>query len=199
MSDFSHSSSLGNPLFSLRFEDALRFAATSHEGQTRRGSPTPYVQHVVAVAWILGRSGFGEDVVIAGLLHDVVEDTAVSIEEVAARFGPVVADLVERCSEIKNDAAGRMRPWIDRKRDHLAALADAPVEARAVILADKIHNLTSIEYDLNLGRDVWRAFHADRDEVLWYYRAILDRCGRDDPRLERLSECCGEILERVSD
>ncbi|MDR3620137.1 MAG: HD domain-containing protein [Paludisphaera borealis] len=198
MSDLSLSSSPGAPLFSLRFEDALRFAATSHEGQTRRASETPYVQHVVAVAWILGRSGFGEDVVIAGLLHDVVEDTAVTVEEVAARFGPVVADLVERCSEIKNDATGRMRPWIDRKRDHLAALADAPVEARAVILADKIHNLTSIEYDLSLGREVWSAFHADRAEVLWYYQAILDCCGRDDPRLERLSACCREILGRVS-
>ena len=186
------------PLLSLRVEDALRFASTAHAGQTRRGSETPYVQHVVAVAWILDRSGFDEDVVIAGLLHDVVEDTAVTIEEVAARFGPIVAGLVGHCSEVKNDADGKKRPWIDRKRDHLAALADAPVEAVAVILADKLHNLTSIEYDLTLGRDVWSTFHADRDQVLWYYRATLDACRRDDPRLEPLSTSCREVLARVS-
>jgi (p)ppGpp synthase/HD superfamily hydrolase len=186
------------PLCSLRFEDALRFAATAHEGQTRRGSRTPYVQHVVATAWILDRSGFDEDVVIAGLLHDVVEDAGVTIEALSARFGAVVADLVGHCSEVKLDATGRARPWADRKRDHLAALADAPVEARAVVLADKIHNLTSIEHDQRLGRDVWSMFHSDRDQVLGYYRAIIDCCGRDDPRLEPLAATCRAILERVS-
>lgn len=187
-----------NPLFSPRVEEALRFAAAAHQGQLRRGSATPYVQHVVAVAWILDRAGFGEDVVIAGLLHDVVEDSCVELETVADRFGPVVADLVDHCSEVKNDAAGRKRPWIDRKRDHLAALAEAPVEARAVILADKLHNLTSIEYDLSLGRDVWSTFHADRGNVLWYYWTTLECCGRGDPRLEPLAAGCREILARLS-
>lgn len=186
------------PLLSRRVEDALRFASVAHAGQTRRGSDTPYVQHVVAVAWILDRSGFDEDVVIAGLLHDVVEDTPVTIDQVAARFGPIVAELVGHCSEVKHDANGAKRPWIDRKRDHLAALADAPDEAVAVILADKLHNLSAIEYDLALGRDVWSSFHADRDLVLWYYRATLEACRRDDPRLERLSASCREILERVA-
>src|SRR5207253_1805696 len=115
--------------------------AVCHRGQERRGSGVPYVAHVVAVAMILDRLGFPEPVVIAGLLHDAVEDTEATPEQVRERFGPEVADLVHHCSEIKTDDQGRKRPWIDRKRDHLEALASAPLAARAILLADKLHNL----------------------------------------------------------
>ena len=117
-------------------------------GKCARSSGTPYFEHVAAVALILDRAGFSEDVVIAGLLHDMVEDTATSLEDVASRFGETVSELVRHCSEVKNDDQGNKRPWIDRKRDHLAALAQAPAEARGIILADKLHNLICIELDL---------------------------------------------------
>ena len=103
-------------VFSLRLERALRWAATCHHGQFRRGCGAPYLEHVVAVAMILDRVGFEEEVLIAGLLHDVVEDTPATLEAVLARFGPVVAATVGHCSEIKTDAQGRKRPWSDRKR-----------------------------------------------------------------------------------
>ena len=133
----------------------MRWAAQAHAGQVRSSSDTPYFEHVAAVALILDRVGFPEDVVIAGLLHDVVEDTAASFEDVASRFGETVSELVRHCSEVKNDDQGNKRPWIDRKRDHLAALAEAPAEARAIVLADKLHNLICIELDLREGRPVW--------------------------------------------
>lgn len=174
-------------LLTLNLERALRWAATCHHGQFRRGCDAPYVEHAMGVALILDRLGFPEDVVIAGLLHDVVEDTAATPEQVEARFGPSVAETVRHCSEIKADGEGRKRPWIDRKRDHLEAMGRAPVEARAVILADKLHNLLSIELDLLDGRPVWQAFHADRALVLWYYRTAIDRLGAGDPRLEALA------------
>jgi guanosine-3',5'-bis(diphosphate) 3'-pyrophosphohydrolase len=135
--------------------------------------------------------------VIAGLLHDVVEDTPATLEDVEARFGRAVADLVGHCSEVKTDEWGRRRPWIDRKRDHLAALADAPAEARAVILADKLHNLISIEVDLREGRPVWTEFHAERDQVIWYYHATIDLCDSGDPRLVHLAGRCREVLSVV--
>ena len=84
--------------------------------------------------------------------------------------------MVSHCTEQKTDAQGRKCRWIDRKRDHLSALATAPVEARAIVLADKLHNLISIEIALQEGRPVWTAFHAERHEILWYYHAMLDRC-----------------------
>ena len=185
---------------SSRLEDALRWAAECHRGQERRGSGIPYVQHVVAVAMILDRLGHGEDVVIAGLLHDVVEDTEATLDEVRARFGPAVAALVDHGSEVKRDAQGQKRPWIDRKRDHLAALAVAPAEARAVVLADKLHNLVSIAADLRAGRPVWSLFHAERDQVLWYYHASLDTLvvgEESDPKLAALAAECRQRLAEV--
>jgi (p)ppGpp synthase/HD superfamily hydrolase len=188
---------MATELMSSRLERALRWAALCHNGHTRRSSDTPYFEHVAAVAWILDRAGFDEEVVIAGLLHDVVEDTAATNEVVAARFGATVAEIVRHCTEVKTDAQGQQRPWLDRKRDHIAAIVEAPLSARAVILADKLHNLMSIELDLRDGRPVWSAFHAGREDVLWYYHAMIGACGRDDRRLERIADECQEVLARV--
>jgi (p)ppGpp synthase/HD superfamily hydrolase len=182
---------------SPRLDAALRYAAACHQGQTRRGGDVPYFEHAVAVGWILDRAGFDEEVVIAGLLHDVVEDTHATLADVEQRFGAVVAGLVAHCSEVKADDQGRKRPWIDRKRDHLAALADAPVEARAVILADKLHNLITMELDLAENRDIWSLFHARCDQVLWYYREAIRTCGTGEPRLVDLAARCLEVLSSV--
>jgi guanosine-3',5'-bis(diphosphate) 3'-pyrophosphohydrolase len=186
-------------LMTPRLDRALRWAAVCHDGQKRRSSGTPYFEHLAAVALILDGAGFGEDVVIAGVLHDLVEDTPATFEEIANRFGAGVAEIVRHCSEVKDDAHGVKRPWIDRKRDHIAAISSAPADARAVFLADKLHNLISIELDLVERRPVWPEFHAAREQVLWYYQAAIDAGGRDDPRLERLSAAARETLARVSE
>jgi (p)ppGpp synthase/HD superfamily hydrolase len=185
-------------LMSARLEEALRWAALCHAGQIRRGSNAPYFEHLAAVALVLDRAGFDEEVVVVGLLHDVVEDTSATLNDVAMRFGPSVAEMVQFCSEIKTDATGKKRPWIDRKRDHLETLRSAPVAARAVVLADKLHNLISIEVDLRSGRPVWSQFHAAREQVLWYYRAAIERCRGEDARLVMLADACQEVLERVA-
>lgn len=185
------------PLFSTRLELALRRAASWHRDQTRRGSGVPYIVHPFAVAMILDRLDFPEPVVIAGLLHDAVEDTDATLGEILDDFGPEVGELVAHCSEVKTDAAGVKRPWIDRKRDHVESLASAPVEARAIALADKLHNLISIHYDLNAGRAVWSHFHAGREEVLAYYRECLDRFGWGDDRLAALVAEGREILAGI--
>jgi (p)ppGpp synthase/HD superfamily hydrolase len=180
-------------LYSEALEAALRWAAVCHQGQERRGSGVPYVQHVVAVAMILDRLGYGQEVVIAGLLHDVVEDTEATLDEVSSRFGPVVAAIVAHATEVKLDDRGVKRPWIDRKRDHLAAMASAPAEARAVLLADKLHNLVSIARDLRDGRPIWGRFNAPRSDVLWYHQTainLLSEGAREDPRLARLADEC---------
>jgi (p)ppGpp synthase/HD superfamily hydrolase len=185
-------------LYSLDLERALRWAAVCHRDQVRKASDIPYVEHVVGVALLLDRLGFAEEVVIAGLLHDVVEDTPATLEEVAARFGARVAETVRHCSEIKTDATGAKRPWIDRKRDHLEALQQAPVDARAVVLADKLHNLISIALDLREGCDVWSRFNADRDQVLDYYRRTLEQLGNDDDRLRELANRGLQTLQAIA-
>jgi (p)ppGpp synthase/HD superfamily hydrolase len=184
---------------SVVLERALRFAADRHRGQNRKGSVTPYVEHVYGVALILERLGFEEEVVVAGLLHDVVEDTETSLEDLSARFGESTASLVDYCSEVKLDSSGAKRPWEDRKRDHLASLALAPLSARAIVLADKLHNLVSILCDLQEGRPVWSVFNAERSRVLWYYEASIAAmtAGEADHRLGRLAEECRRVLEEV--
>lgn len=147
---------------------------------------------------ILDRLGFDEDMIIAGLLHDVVEDTDTTLGEIGQRFGLRVADLVAQCSEVKLDSHGQTRPWIDRKRGYLEVLTEAPVEARCLALADKLHNLYSIQLDLSEGRPVWSSFHADRPQVLWYYRAVVETCRVDaDSQLERLADECLQVLAAI--
>ena len=182
---------------SLAFERALRLAAIGHRDQVRKGSGIPYIQHPVGVALILDRSGFDEEVVIAGLLHDLVEDTDVTLEQIRQGFGDRVAEIVDHCSETKLDPDGKQRPWLDRKQDHLASVATAPDTARAVILADKLHNLLSIRLDLLDGRPVWKSFNAGRDQVLWYQGAMIAACMSEDPRFARLADECRAMLAEV--
>ena len=113
-------------------------------------------------------------------------------------FGDPVAELVAYCSEAKVDVDGKKRPWIDRKRDHLAAVAMAPASARAVVLADKLHNLLSIRLDLAEGRPVWECFNASKDQVLWYHGAMIEASGSDDPRLASLADECRTMLAEVA-
>lgn len=158
----------------------------------------PYVEHLMGVALLLDRAGFDETVVIAGLLHDAVEDVeGITLEQVEADFGPEVARIVGDCTERKNDPTGKRRPWVERKSEHLDHLEKAPIASRAVALADKLHNLTSVLADLEDGREVWSIFNAPREQIVWYYRAALTRYRADDPRLESLAEEGLRALERI--
>ncbi len=182
---------------SLKFERALRLAASGHRDQVRKGTGVPYIEHPMAVALILDRSGFDEEVMIAGLLHDLVEDTDATLEQIVEGFGVRIAEIVGFCSEVKLDASGKKRPWMDRKRDHLAEVAQASDDVLAVVLADKLHNLLCIKLDLLDGIPVWETFHAGRDQVLWYYGAMIDACRSEDPRLVQLKAECLALLAEV--
>jgi (p)ppGpp synthase/HD superfamily hydrolase len=194
--DRENSSSAIRP--SVAFERALRLAASGHRDQVRKGSDVPYIEHPMAVALIIDRLGFDEEIVIAGLLHDVVEDTDVPLDQIHQTFGDRVAGIVAACSEEKLDVQGRKRAWIDRKTDHLEMVRRSGDEIRAVVLADKLHNLISIQLDLAEGRPVWATFNAGRDQVLWYYGAMLDACHSADPRLARLLDECRVLLAEVA-
>lgn len=189
----------GPSLVPPRLDLAIRWAAAWHDGQHRKSSGVPYIQHPIAVAWMLDRLGFDEDVVIAGLLHDVVEDTEATLDDVRGRFGARVAELVGLCSEVKLDREGRKRPWADRKREHLESLRSAPIEAKAIVLADKLHNLGSIAADLAEGREVWGRFNAGRDQIIAMARSSIEGLGLvdGDARLERLARSGLDVLSGI--
>jgi (p)ppGpp synthase/HD superfamily hydrolase len=152
------------------------------------------VEHVLAVALILDRMNCSEDVVIAGLLHDAVEDTEATLEMIQSQFGPHVAALVAQCSETKRDREGHKRPWEERKQDHLRSLLEASLEVRTILLADKLHNLLSISIDAQEGRAVTTMFHAPWSSVLDYYQKSITTLRGQDAELDELGGRCQRLL-----
>jgi (p)ppGpp synthase/HD superfamily hydrolase len=179
-------------------ERALRIAAIAHRDQVRKGGNVPYFAHSAAVALILARFGFvDEPLLAAALLHDVVEDTDVTLDRLAAQFPAEVIEAVAALSETKNDSEGQLRPWEDRKAEHLQHIAAAPWNARAIALADKLHNMETMRCDLATGTVPLSAFRARPDRLLWYYRSMIDAAALDDARLHRLAEACHAQLKQL--
>ncbi len=160
-------------------EKALRMAACAHRNQTRKGSDTPYIYHPFAVGLLLQKYGYPTEWIIAGLLHDTVEDTGMSLEELRREFGAEIAGLVESCSEPDHHTL----PWHERKAHTVAFLRTAPHPVKVITCADKLHNLSSILYDIHLiGDSIWQRFNTGREQQEWYYRAI-DSSLRDNLEL----------------
>lgn len=181
-------------MFSQRVDDALKLAARAHRDQVRKGTDIPYIAHPAAVAMLLVRHGFGEDLVVAGLLHDVVEDCDVPLDQIAA-FGPEVARLVAAVSETKTEG-GVERPWEERKAEKLAHLRAGGADVAALKAADALHNIRSILADMaEVGPAVWGRFKRGADQSLWYYREVLGgvRAQLGDHPLAR------ELAEAVED
>ena len=166
---------------------AIEFAAQAHWGQFRKGSDLPYMVHPLGVARILIECRADKEVVAAGLLHDTVEDTRVTLAEIERDFGPRVARLVEGASE-----PDRSETWEKRKRHTLAHLRTAPAEVLLVVGADKLDNIRSIQEDLTrLGAALWDRFNRPREAQKWYYASLVEVLG------ERLQEEPAASLFRV--
>src|SRR5262249_38079434 len=130
--------------------------------------------HPVHVSVILIRHRFGEDLAIAGLLHDVVEDCGVPLEQIAAGFGAEVARLVEAVSETKA-AGGVDLPWEQRKAEKLAHLHAGGPDVAGLKAADAIHNVRSIIADHGrIGVEIWGRFKRGAEQTVGYYQAILE-------------------------
>lgn len=176
----------------------MRWSAEAHAGQTRKGTELPYVIHPAAVALILARSGFDDDEVLAAaLLHDVLEDTDVTIEDLAREFPARVCEFVAAASEQKTDSTGMKRPWADRKDDHVRQVAAAPQSARAIVLADKLHNLQSMLFDLAGEGLNWDRFNAPAEQIIDYHRRMIAAAFGDDERLQPLAIEAREMLARI--
>ncbi len=150
-------------------DTATALALHAHEGQTRKESSVPYIVHPVKVAIILSRYGFDDVVISAGLVHDVVEDTSVSLEEVSLALGEGVAVLVDAVSH--NDNAPS---WREKKEAYIESVRAGSVEAKAIATADKIANAQSfIDMYEKEGSEAWRYFNAGREQKLWFEHAML--------------------------
>ena len=152
-----------------RLDEAIRFATERHTGQTRKGTNIPYILHPLEVLQILYSMRADSELLIAGVLHDTVEDTDTTLDEIRERFGSDVAELVASNSEDKS------KTWEERKQHTIDTLPSVPYRVKQLIFADKLANLRSIAYDFrNLGDKLWERFNAPAEKQAWYYGGIDD-------------------------
>lgn len=178
-----------------RFLRAFLFAAEKHKGQPRKASTIPYIAHLMGVASLVLEAGGDEDLAIAALLHDVVEDCggAPMLKEVRRRFGPRVAKMVDGCTD--TDVYPKP-PWRQRKEKYIARLRYEDKETRLVSAADKLNNVRSILSDYrSVGESVWSRFHGGREGTLWYYRTLRDEFLRDQPN--RITRDLGRAVNEL--
>ena len=168
--------------FTPRLERAIRVATIAHEPQRRKGSDTPYITHPYSVMCVASAVTDDEDVLIACLFHDVIEDVPERYPRVqmVAEFGERVASIVDGVT--KDDSIKDWKARADAYLDHLEHTASD--ESVIVSLSDKIHNLMSVLEDYKIdGEKLWKRFNSNKDQQKWWYGEIL-RIGRT-----RLPDC----------
>ena len=169
--------------------DAFAYTARIHAGQIRKGTTIPYLSHLMSVSALVLEHGGDEDLAIAGLLHDAIEDVGPDQEPIILeRYGARVAHIVRACTDA--DTLPKP-PWQARKEAYLAHLEAADPDVLLVSCADKLHNARAILSDLRTdGLEVFTRFKAGQGGTLWYYEALAEVFGRrlDNPIAQRLQE-----------
>ena len=180
-------------------QKAFAYAAENHAGQTRKQTAVPYLSHLMAVAALVLEGGGDEDLAIAGLLHDVVEDCGgmPRLREIRKMFGARVAKVVEGCTDSFSDPK---LPWLVRKNEYLQRLKHEDADTRLVSASDKLHNVRTVTADYRQqGESIWKRFSGGRDGTLWYYRALNDEFQRrKGNRITRELAVAMQQLEKVT-
>jgi (p)ppGpp synthase/HD superfamily hydrolase len=171
--------------YSDRVNHALAFAAKHHDQQVRKGTRLPYLTHPANVAIILTRYGCDESTVVAGILHDVIEDcvtkdyTKDMLEQrIASKFGSDVLETVLMVTHRKHDNEGGELSSEEVRHDYLKRLGDASESALWVCAADKLHNANSVIADIQRTIEpgiIWSRFKAGKEGTVWWYRAVYSR------------------------
>ena len=144
---------------------ALEFAKKAHEGQTRK-SGGPYIEHPIEVAELIKRAGLPEEYIVAGYLHDILEDTSITPYEIAKHFGEEVLRIVNVNTENKRQS------WLVRKTKTHQQIPHLTLNERIFIVADKLSNLRSIEKGLAQDPHFFDKFNASYEYQRWYYTSI---------------------------
>lgn len=165
-------------IYTTKIQQAINLASRLHSGQTRKGdSGLPYISHPFSVAWILSNYTDDEDIIVGGLLHDVLEDVkGYYYNDLVRDFSERVAQIVKGVSEDKNPnvESDDKATWEVRKLKYLARLEYDSDESLLVCCADKIHNLQSMmDAYKEKGKELWTHFNSPKEKKLWLYQEIL--------------------------
>jgi len=183
------------PALSRKFISALSYAARLHASQIRKRTERPYIGHLLGVASIVIEYGGDEEMAIAALLHDAVEDQGglPRLREIRRKFGQRVAEIVDGCT----DAYGEPKPpWLQRKQDYVARVAREAADTRMVSAADKLSNTREILHDVRVhGVSVYERFTGKMEGTLWYYRALITafRAAGNNPLIDELDRVVSEV------
>ena len=164
------------PLDTSLLDKAILYAVRAHAGTERRGKGFPYIVHPMEAVEIVATMTSDQELLAAAVLHDVVEDTSVTVEDLRAAFGDRIARLVEEESDKCVEGRSEEASWRERKQGAINRLARASRDAKMVALGDKLSNMRAIWRDwLVKGDDLWKIFHVtDRAEHEWHYRGLAD-------------------------
>jgi (p)ppGpp synthase/HD superfamily hydrolase len=184
------------PGLSPRFVRALAYAARLHGRQIRKRTERPYIGHLLSVTSIVIEYGGDEEMAIAALLHDAVEDQGglPRLREIRRKFGERVAHIVDGCTDSYSEPKP---PWLERKRAYVERVASEPADVRLVSAADKLSNARETLYEFRLhGDSVFERFAGKKDGTLWYYRSLVDafRNAGSNPLVEELDRVVTELV-----
>lgn len=187
-------------MINIEIQKALNFAAKKHREQTRKSTDIPYIVHPAECMQILTEMGCSTEIIVAGILHDTIEDTDTTVEELCLNFNKEVVDLVTSESEDKS------KSWQERKSAFINKLKEDCNSAKIVCFADKLSNVRSIYRDyLEIGERVWDRFNESKDKEKWYYESLgevfakieLNNLNNDNAR--NLYKEYKEILSKLFD
>ena len=187
-------------MFSERFARALAYAEKLHARQRRKVTNKPYIGHLMSVTSIVIAYGGDEEMAIAALLHDAVEDQGglLRLREIQRKFGKRVARIVDGCTDSYTEPKP---PWLVRKQDYIARVASEPQDTLLVSAADKVSNARDILQDVRVDGDAaFERFQGKKEGTLWYYRTLVTefRKAGSNPLVDELNRVVTE-LERVAD
>ena len=177
------------------FDKAAQFAIEAHRGVERRGKGFPYIIHPMEAASIVANITNDPEMLAAAILHDTVEDTDVTIEQIEELFGPRVARLVHA------DTAKKGASWRGRREIQIERFRQADRDSQIVALGDKLSNLRAIVADYNqLGDTLWQRFKAPngKEDILWYYTILADALKdlAGTPPYEEYQELLKQLTEK---
>ncbi len=193
-------------LFTPRINEAIKSASHLHRHHVRKDkNHTPYISHLVSVAMMLREVMDDEDIIIAGLMHDSLEDVPnYTYDNLASDFGNRVADIVMHVTEPldANKAEDEQLPWLTRKEKYLENLRSGGAESAMVSASDKIHNTESFIQDATLEQGEFLArFHSSIRNKVWFHEQVLliveEKLGKEHKLVSRLTSCTEEFRKLV--
>ena len=188
--------------FTPRLDNAIKVASHLHRFQTRNDAKkTPYISHLIAVAILVASATDDEDIIIAGLMHDALEDVPnYTYEQLVLDCGVRVAEIVKHVTEPldANKEKDEQLPWLERKEAYLQSLKSGGVESALVSTADKIHNTTSFLTDAREEGEMFMSrFGSSIKNRLWFHEEVLaivtEKLHKDHPLVQEFAKCTLEM------